>query len=67
MLVYDINENSVKNISSKELVVMHYRVHLLYANSKKRKNKERMNYYKEKHDIIMNEMINRGIKHNTKL
>lgn len=65
MKIDDINKITIKNVSDKELVSLHYRVHLLYGLAVSKKDIDKMKYLKQKHSIIVSEMKNRGITHNS--
>ena len=68
MKIIDINSNSVKKISNKELVNMHRRIHQLYTLSKKR---EMSNDFSKilyrAHNILVNEIDKRGLNHKSNL
>ena len=63
MNISNVNKNSIKKISNTELLNLHYRIHQLYTNAKKVNNKKMMIFYNEKHDILVAEMNQRGLKH----
>lgn len=70
MKISDVNNNSIKIISNKELLNMHWRIHELYINISKSKKILNIEYKKmliKKHQIIVEEMIKRNMKHKTAL
>ena len=68
MRLNDITAPTIKSISTKELVNLHYRIHQLYGGSENRDSSSGyMKMLEEKHSILANEMIRRGFKHETPL
>lgn len=68
MNIYDINKKSIEHISNKELVLLHYRIHQLYGHYKNKKSlkiDQLKKFLKKAHIIIIEEMENRGLKHNS--
>jgi len=63
MNIDQINKDSIKKVSDKELLNIHYRIHQLYSVAKKRNNKPQMKLFEAKHTIVANQMIARGMKH----
>jgi len=62
MRVLDINTESLKKVSDKELLMMHLRMHQLYNRFKK--NLISIEDIVNAHRFIVNEMKKRGMKHN---
>ena len=67
MKLIEINNQSIHTVSTKELINLHWRIHLLYSQFKKKNDLKSMSMLKRKHDIIVLEMKKRKIKHNTPL
>lgn len=66
MNIYDVNKKSIKTISNKELILIHYRVHQLYGTYKKSQKIDKLKIFlKKAHVIIMDEMKNRNLKHSS--
>lgn len=66
MEIQRINKSNVKDLPKQKLLRMHHRIHQLYPQAVSRKvDKKTLYLYKEKHDILAEEMIRRGIRHNT--
>lgn len=63
--VKDVKKDSVKKLSNRDLVSMHHHLHDLYGLYKKR-NKNTSEIIRA-HNIIANEMISRGMNHNSPL
>lgn len=66
MNIYNINKRSIKTISNKELIFIHYRVHQLYGayvgkQSSKIDNLKK--FLKNAHKIVIEEMNLRNLKH----
>jgi len=57
----DITPQSISDITNRELVSLHWRMHQLWA-QRKLKKVNRI-FIKEKHSIVMAEMKRRGLKH----
>jgi len=68
MKLHEINKISIKKISNKELLRLHSRVHQLYGAAKKRKvNPDFINFLKNIHKTMVNEMTRRKMKHKSLL
>ena len=68
MKLYDLNKKSIKKISDKELLRLHSRTHQLWGASKKRKtNPDFINFLRNIHKLIVDEMIRRKMKHKSLL
>jgi len=68
MKLYDLNKKSIKKISNKELLRLHSRTHQLWGASKKRKvNPDFINFLRNTHKLIVDEMIRRKMKHKSLL
>lgn len=67
MKLANVTTGSVRKISNKELLSLHWRMHQLYTVAKKRGNKKLVILLKEKHKILVDEMKRRGIKHQSSL
>jgi len=66
MNIYDVNKKSIKTISNKELILIHYRVHQLYGTYKKSQKIDKLKIFlKNAHKIIIKEMESRNLKHNS--
>ncbi len=68
MNIYDINKESIKQISNKELILLHYRLHQLYGAYVKKQNlkiNKLKNFLKKAHEIIIKEMETRNLKHSS--
>jgi hypothetical protein len=68
MNIYDINKDTIRSISNKELILIHYRVHQLYGayvDKQSSKIDELKKFLKKAHVIIMYEMNNRDLKHSS--
>lgn len=68
MNIYDINKDTIRSISNKELILIHYRVHQLYGtykNKKSQKIDKLKIFLKKAHVIIMDEMKNRDLNHSS--
>lgn len=63
MRLESITEITIRKVSDKELLNLHYRIHQLYSLAKKRNDKNSMYFLKGKHKIVAKEMETRGIKH----
>jgi hypothetical protein len=63
----DSTPSSLKKLTEKQLYDYHYKCHLLYGSNIKRKNKKVVNQIVNWHDMVVDEMLRRGIKHNTPL
>jgi len=64
MKLIDINKSSLKKISDKELLRLHARIHQLWGVSKKRKiNPDFINFLKDVHKLLVDEMIRRNFNH----
>ena len=63
MKIESINKKSVKQISNVELVSLHRRIHQLYTLAKQRNSKDSIKLLKEKHEIIVTEMLRRKLQH----
>lgn len=63
MKIEDITENTLKHISGSELINLHWRIHQQWSLARKGHNYD-MNELIEKHQLIVNEFIRRGFKHN---
>ena len=59
MKINDITEESVKTISDKELLSLHYRLHQQYGLAKKRNDLKTAKFIKSKHKIVIAEMAQR--------
>ena len=59
--VTDINKVSIAHTSKKELINMHRRVHQLYSKTQNKK------LLKQKHELLVKEMIRRKIQHSSPL
>ncbi|MDX1700058.1 MAG: hypothetical protein R3250_05535, partial [Melioribacteraceae bacterium] len=61
-----INKRNVRDLTKQKLLRLHHRIHQLYPQAVSRKADKTVLYmYKEKHDILVEEMIRRGIRHRT--
>ena len=67
MKISEIDSKSVRKMTDKELINLHWRIHLLYKTFKKKNDKEALEILKAKHEILVKEMKRRGIKHNSPL
>lgn len=67
MKIVDINNNSISKVSDKELINLHWRIHLLYKQFKKKNDSKSVLNLERKHELIVKEMKKRGYKHNTPL
>jgi len=67
MKIEEINEKSIKKISDRELLNLHYRTHQLYQNAKKRNDQDAMTKYKYYHNIIIKEIERRKLNHRSPL
>lgn len=66
MNIYDINKETIKSISNKELISLHYRIHQLYGNYKSKKSpkiNELKKILKNAHKLIIKEMEYRNLHH----
>lgn len=69
MKINNINAETVKNLTTQQLMDMHRKMHMLYSGAKKLgiNNPEYYQLLLEKHDILVGEMIRRKYNHNTPL
>ncbi len=67
MKLTDINKNTIKNISNKELVSLHRRSHQLYIQAKNRDNLKLLSFLTDIHLLIVNEMEKRKLIHKSPL
>lgn len=67
MKITEINPESVKTISDRELLNMHRRCHQLYTMYRRSHWKNKSEMIKTAHIDIVNEMERRGMKHNSPL
>jgi hypothetical protein len=58
MRISEITKDSVKNTTLRELVALHYRLHQLIGS-----NTSNSDLYREKHRIVIDEMVKRNINH----
>lgn len=68
MNIYDVNKKSIKQISNKELLLIHYRIHQLhgaYKNKQSPKIDELKKFLKKIHKIVIDEMDSRHLKHDS--
>lgn len=66
MEIQRINKRNVRDLHKQKLLRMHHRIHQLFPQAKARKADKTVLYmYKEKHDILADEMVRRGMRHNT--
>jgi hypothetical protein len=65
MKLIELNSESLKKVSNKELISLHRRIHQLYF-LEKRKNKD-TKQLKIYHDLILNEIKNRKLNHKSNL
>lgn len=61
MKLENISAESIKTISNRELVALHFRIHQLWAQRKYKK--MNVSLLKQKHEIIVAEMTRRGLRH----
>jgi len=61
MRLEQITPETIKVVSNRELVALHFRIHQLWAQRKYKKMNVKL--LKEKHAIIISEMKNRGLIH----
>ena len=67
MKLSEVNINTIKKVSDKELLNLHYRLHQLYQNAKKNNNIDKIKEYKRIHNIVIKEMDRRKLKHKSPL
>ena len=69
MKIVDITPETVKELTTQQLMEIHRKLHMLYTGAKKRgiNNPEYYQLLLQKHSIIVNEMKRRGYKHNSQL
>jgi len=65
MILKDVHPETVKHISNKELLNLHYRTHQLYSVAKKKHKPEFQKFLISVHTVIMKEMLSRGLTHKT--
>ncbi len=62
MKINDINNSSIRKVSDKELLNLHYRLHQLYLNAKKHGDDAAAKKYKYYHNIVVREIKRRNLK-----
>ena len=67
MTLKEINKTTIKDLNNQELLMMHYRCHLLFKKAVKNKTNELLKVVIMAHNIISKEMTERSLKHNTPL
>jgi len=68
MKLIEITATTVKSISTRELVSLHFRVHQLYAVAEKRTpTVGYLRMLEQKHEILAREIVRRGYNHTTPL
>jgi len=67
MKLSDIKPEILHELSTKELMMLHLRVHQLYSLAKRRDNKDLMKSLIKTHSILISEIERRGMKHSTPL
>lgn len=67
MKLDDITPERLQKLGKQELLSLHIRVHQLYPLAKARKNKDLMKELYNIHRMIVDEMMRRGINHNSPL
>jgi len=63
----DITPERLQKLGKQELLSLHVRVHQLYSLAQARKNKDLMKELYNIHRMIVDEMMRRGINHNSPL
>ena len=63
MKLSEIKEESIRSISDKELLNLHFRLHQLYTNAKKLGKRQMSLALKRKHKIVITEMGKRAKEH----
>ena len=67
MKLTDINKDTIKNISNKELISLHRRSHQLYIQAKNRDTLKLLSFLTDVHLLIVNEMEKRKLIHKSPL
>lgn len=67
MKLDDITPERLQKLGKQELLSLHVRVHQLYSLARSRKNKDLMKKLYNIHGMIVDEMMRRGISHNSPL
>ena len=67
MRLAQITEKSIFDVSNRELLNLHYRIHQLYRLSELKQSKIDSTILTEKHSIVVAKMKNRNIRHTTNL
>ena len=65
MKLTQITTQSIKKVSNREVLNLHYRIHQLWGQRKTKKIDTKL--LREKHDIVVIEMKRRGMNHTTPL
>lgn len=63
----NLTSKNIGEYNNQKITALHYRTHQLYGVAKKRNDKKAMEFYKKKHQLIVNEMKKRKIVHNSPL
>ncbi len=67
MKINEITPSSIKKVSDIELLNLHYRLHQLYQNAKKRGDTSLAKKYKYYHNLVVKEIDHRKLKHRSPL
>ena len=67
MKLSELNHDSLKDLSNKEVLNIHYRIHQLYSIASRRDSKEIMSNLRKAHSLIVSEFKKRGMIHNSPL
>ena len=67
MKLEHINEQSVSEVSKRELLNLHYRIHQINRLYKLEQSNVDIDMLKEKHAVVGTEMLKRKIRHSTSL